>query len=643
MLAMDVRNSVEAALSDRNALDQNLDEWNDLYEMVVEENDFPFVGAANIFVPLIPTQVESLLAYIAAKSLVPRFYLVNGLTPEAAKTAGKVERYYNAELRRPRGDTNWYQQILRWLHFALRDGTGYMEAVWKYRTSKVKVLQKQLKTDVHEDTGMPIPVLDANGQPQYENVEVEVQDTYNDVDLRPRSLRDLIRIPASAPSVNDAIGVCAVDYLYEDQLKELAKGINESDHAGQFKLDAVELALSYTPNGTTEVPSSEQPTGALQEGRQVALGNGQGTQVSKFFANRGPIIVYRVHTRAYDLDGDGTPEENIIWVHATSWTMLGWMRYNYFTTLGGPVSCIRPFFAFAPFERPGQGDGFSVPGRLAGSQNEVNAQRNQRLNEGTLRIAPPWWKNRNANFEDDNFSWGPNQMIESDNFEDLRRFELPPIQQQAYIDENAIKQDATEYTGLSSMMMGQPTSGRRSATEMRQVAAAASVRLDMIVQNFRFANGTLINFVHALKRQFLNTDQHFTINNKHFTLTPEEINQDYLIGISGASDPMDLNTQRQEALAAYELFMKDPDIASNPMRRFALRRKFAETFNWSDIDDIIGTEQEAEQMVEAQQAQQQLAHIQQTLGAAANGQPQPGQGPAGPPQQRGAPAGMAPQ
>jgi hypothetical protein len=637
-LALDVRNTVEAALGDRAPLEENLDEWNDMYEMVTEEATWPFEGAANIFVPLIPTQLESLLAYIAGKALVPRFYLVNGLTEEACKSAARVERYYNAELRRQRGETTWYQQILRWLHLSLRDGTAFMECVWKYRKSKVKVKRKQLKTQDDPDTGMPLPVLDQeNGQPIFEDVETEIEDIYNDVDIRPVSLRNLITVPAAATSIHSAVAVIKVEYLYEDELKELARGIKESGE-GEFSDEMVEMALSYTPTGNSELPSSQQPTGQYEDGRQVGLGNAQGTQVSKFFANRGPVEIYRVHTRQHDLDRDGTPEENIIWVHASSWRMIGWMRYNYFTNLGGAVSAVRPFFPFAPFERPGTLLGFSIPGRLSGSQNEMNAQRNMRLNEGTIRIQPPWWKNRNANIEDDNFSWGPNQTIESDSFEDVRRYELPQLPQQAYIDEQTIKQDAHEYTGLSSMMVGQQSSSRRSATEMRQVAAATSVRLDMIVMNFRFANRTLVNFIHALKRQFLNTDQQFTINGHNFKLTPEEINQDYLIDISGAADPMDAGTRRQEELAAYEIFMKDPDIAGNPMRRFALRRKLAETFNWADVDDIIGTEAEVQEQMRAMQAQAMLQHLQQTgqsLGAGAPGGGQPGGRPpgAGPPQQ----------
>ena len=622
-----MRQTVEAALADRAPLEKNLDEWNDMYEMVTQQTDFPYVGAANIFVPLIPTQLESLLSYVAAKALVPRFYLVKGLTAAAEKDAGLVERYYNAELRRQRGDSTWYQAILRWLHLSLRDGTAYMEAVWKYRKSTIKAMQRRVKMEQDPETQAMMPVPGPDGQPQYEDVEIIVEDVHNDVELRPRALRNLITVPAAAKSVNDAMAAIAVDYLYEDSLRELIE-------ADVLDPEEVEMALSMVPSGTSELPLSPQPTGIYEVGRQVGLGAAQGTQVSKFFRNRGPIEVYRSHTRQYDLDKDGQTEENVVWVVKQSgWRMLGWMRYNYLANLGGAVQAIRPFFAFSPYERPGEGIGFAIPDRLAGLQNEQNAQRNQRLNEGTIRIAPPWWENRNANFEDDNFSWGPNQKIRSDAFEDIRRFQLPDIPQQAYMDEAQIGQDAAQYTGLTSLA---PTATRKSALQARQEFAFTSMRLDMIVMNFRFANRTLINFIHALKRQFIADDQQFaTASGQRFTLTPEQLGQDYQIDVSGASDPMDAASRRQEELAAYEIFMKDPDIASNPMRRYYLRRKLAETFDWADIDNIIGTEQEAQQMVQAQQAQQMLQHVQQTI----HGPGGPG-GPGGPPGGGGQPNGV---
>jgi hypothetical protein len=612
-LENDLRASTEAGLAGRADFERNLNDWNDLYEMKAAPTDFPFVGAANIFVPLIPTQVESLLAYIASKVLVPHFYLVTGNTAEAASFAPLVERYYKDQFRRQRGDSTWFQAILRWLHLSLRDGTAYMEAVWKYRKGSYKLKTRNMRTEPGPpgpdgQPGPPQPALGEDGQPQYDEGEETVDDIFNDVELRPRAARDLILVPSTARSVNEALDAIAVDYMYEDQLMELVE-------AGVLDADCVEDALNNVSSGATELGSSRQPTGAFDAGGQLQTGVGIGTQTSEFFKNRGPIEIYRHHTRAYSLDGGKHVQEIIAWEHAPTGRMLGWRPYEYMVNLGGPSTVVRPFFTFSCLERPNEALGFGIPERLAGTNNEMNAQRNQRLNEGTLRIAPPFWKNANANIDDDNFSWGPNQSITSDSFEDVRRYELPQLQQEAFIEESILHQDANEYTGLSQIAAA-ARDKRMSAAEAKQNAALTSVRLDLICMNFRFANRTLINFVHQLKKLFTTDTQTFTANGQTLTLPPEIFKYDFSIDITGASDPIDASSRRQEELGAYEVFMKDPDIATNPMRRFYLRRKLANTFDWADVDQVIGTEKDAMQQAQAQQAQAQLAHLIQALAQA---------------------------
>jgi hypothetical protein len=226
-------------------------------------------------------------------------------------------------------------------------------------------------------------------------------------------LRNIITIPAEAKSIQDAMAVVKVEYLYEDRLMEM---VND----GLLDKDEVEDALSFVPTGTTELATSQQPLNTYTAGDTLSIGVGQGTQTSKFFRNRGPIEVYRVHSKQYDLDQDGTPEENIFWIHASTWRMLGWTRYEYFNGL-------RPFFPFSPFSRPARLLGFSLVGRLAGLQNERDAIRNQRLDENSLRLSPPFVGKKGTSLEDNGFTWGPNETWWTENPQtDLIRLEQPP-------------------------------------------------------------------------------------------------------------------------------------------------------------------------------------------------------------------------
>lgn len=629
MLSKDLEDGVQEAMSARGTLNNNLRDWEALYEQYAEQKNWPWENAANIFVPLISTQIDSLVAYISGQVLVPRLFLVSGNTSSAAESAHLVERYYNAELKRQRGDTTWFEELVKWQHLAVRDGTAFMEALWKYKKTTIKAHDSQPRMKTDEQSGMPTQEVDDFGMPIYDRVEVNIEDVYNDVEWKVVELRNLLTIPAAATSLQDAMAVIKIEYLYEDQLNELVKD-------GVLSKEDVEYALSFVPTGATELSSSQLPVSSYTAGHQVNLGDGQGTQVTKFFRNRGPIEVARVHSRQYDLDLDGTPEENVFWIHTSSWRMLGWMRYEYFNGL-------RPFFDFAPFPRPNRLLGYSLAERLAGLQNELNAQRNQRLDEGTIRLSPPWLRRRGS-FMDSNkkFAYGPNEVYDVDDNSPtnppITRLEQGPLPEFGYMEEQLIKKDAQEFTGLSAPSIGQQSSGKRSAAEAKQWQAAAMMRTGLLAMRFRMAIRGLINFTHALKKQYLTTDQKFNSGTERFTLPLPILKQDYQLDVSGASDPIDAAARRTDTMTAVQMFMQFPLIAQNPLHQYALIRKGIEAMDWADADKIIGTEEELKQQLQqAQQQQQQAAAMGGQPGQPGQGTPpgggggQPPAGPAGPP------------
>ena len=396
-------------------------------------------------------------------------------------------------------------------------------------------------------------------------------------------------------------------------------------------LAEVERALSFVPTGSTELVSSPATTRNIYGWNAARSWEWtRNPDLVKFFNNRGPIEVYRVHSRQYDLDKDGTPEENVFWMHKNSWRMLGWMRYEY-------LNGLRPFFPFSPFPRPGRLIGFRLIERLAGLQNEENALRNQRLDEGSIRLGPPWNIARGTFADISDFAFGPTEVNEVDVPQGMtpnqmiQRLDMGEMPQYAFLEEQKIKQDAQEFTGLSNPMTGQQSSGRRSAAEAKQWQAAAMTRTGLLAIRFRMAIRPLINFVHALKKQYLTTDQQFTVNGDQLTVPLPVLQQDYQIDISGASDPIDAATRRSETLAAAEMFMQAFPmlVANNLAHQYALARKVGESLDWIDIEKIIGTEQEVQQ---AMMAQQEAAKQQQMMGGAAG----PGQ-PGGQPQQNGQP------
>jgi hypothetical protein len=537
-IAMNLRMSIQAALGDRQAYDLNLPAWNRTYEALPLTNQWsPWENASNLHIPFAATQMDAFVAYVAATALgTPRFYLVHGLTPEGQAGAPQIERYYNNELMRYRRFTpTWHAQHVEWIRYGARDGLGTMQCLWRKTKELMRVVTWNDRYD--EITGMP--VLGPSGQPVRDKAVNSLEvDGYNDVELTPIGGRNLILIPANAKSIQEAAAAVVVEYIYEDRAMEFVR-------AGIWDADEVEAALSYTPNGTSELTSSQQPISPYTAGEQISTGNAQGAQVIPTWKMRGPIEVYRCHTRQFDFDGDNQVEENIVWVHSKSWRALGPpMRFEYWDQ-------IRPLIEYAPLPRLENAQGFSLIERLAFADEEISRIWNQRNNVVDRNMTAPLLRAPGVDIEDDDMSWGLNRVWEARK-DDISVLQLPDVTPPTYEQEQSIKNYAQEFTGLSNPMLGQQNSGRRTAKEMSMIAAASNTRMNLIVMQYRIACRALINYIHRLNQQYKGNGEQPSLDQRtaRFQIDPMLLTLDVQIDVAGASDPVDEAARRTENLTA---------------------------------------------------------------------------------------------
>lgn len=614
-LSIDLLNGVNAALSARKDLEANLQDWMNLYDMVLaqEAATEPWPDASNVFIPIVPSQLDTSLAYIVARTLVPRFYIMSGFTDQAQQSAYLVERYYNAEFVRQRGPNTWYDRHVTWLHLGLRDGTAIMRAVWKRKKTKRNVVMYQPRMV------NGVPVIDQSvspPKPAYDKIvkQIEVTD-YDDVDLTPIALKDFFILPNEAYSIEEAVACGVTLWLYEADLEEMRQE-RAREGSGEFYPEAIERALSYVQSGvTSDVSSDPQGSQDKTAGGQIAIGINQGSQVSPFFKNRGPIKVHEIHSRQYDMIGNSPPQENIFYFHWQSQTLLGWMPYEYLTQE-------RPFFAFSPNPRPDRFYGYSMVERLAVLQGEINKMYNDRNNAIDLRLNPPRVKPAGMDWHDNSDGWAPGAEWEGEG--EIKVVQLGDIPIASYQQESLTKSYVTDVTGQNQPALGAQSSGRRTATENKIQAAATGTRNDLVAIRFRIACRALINFIHRLKLQYLEDDPTVQSGNQLFTLPREVLALDYRLDVSGATDPVDAASRLNQDIGLYQLLTTNPLVASNPMHLYAITRMVLEAAGRADISTLIGTEQDVQQMVQAQQQAAQQA--------AATGQPPPGQQPGQQPQ-----------
>lgn len=621
-VSIDAYQTVRASIDARNTLEQNLRNWLALVEADISDEDAAddrWEDCANLFIPTPSIELNAMVSYLALQVFTNRFIIVTGNTDDAAQTAPQVERYYNAEIMRERGETTWYNELLTTLYLGLRDGACPTKLTWNKTVKKVLTPVFDTVFDTDPVTEEQTPRTDKNGEIVSERRMVEQTiTTYDDVMTEPLQLRDFGLIPPTAPSVNAAVAAWTTVWFFEDQLRAMC----DDD---LLKWEECDKALSYVPSGTDEVASDSQGSYNKTMGRQVDTGIGQGSLTSKQFKNRGPIKCFQLHTRQFDFNGDDDVEENVIWIHEQSMRMLGWSPDEY-------VVPERPFKIWCPFPRPGMAFGYSLIEWLAAVTAEINAINNQMLDAADLHISPPFLEKPSVEITNKGRKWGPNATWYTDDMEAIKVLQLPPIPQEGPQLLSSLNQVVGRITGNDAPAVGVQSSGKRSATEARQRQAAQSTRSGLVAMRFRhFARGW-INYIHRLKLQYLPENPSFSVGDQHFTVSREVLARDYKIDIAGASDPVDAGTRKTEFLGFVMSIMKiAPAVVGKPTRLHRLLQKFCDVYDVVDADAIIGTDQEAVQ--DEQQMQQQQA--QQAAQAAA--QP-PGQAAAKPPGQNGAAA-----
>jgi len=190
-------------------------------------------------------------------------------------------------------------------------------------------------------------------------------------------------------------------------------------------------------------------------------------------------------------------------------------------------------------------------------------------------------------------------------------FRPPPLPQEITQFIGYLEKQISKVTGQNAPQLGAQGPGRRSATEQRTQSAATSTRLGLSVLYFRFFLREQINYIHKLYLQYDLIPEAgirgSTESGKEYIVTREMLQKDYTIDISGISDPNDIATKRNELVMLAGLVTKFPEIMGNAVHRRNFLAKILEAWQWPDIDDIIGTPEEAKQAMqqEAQAAQQQ--------------------------------------
>lgn len=590
---------VQFAIDAREELEANLDYYDALYEMQVQERDWPWPDASNFVVPFITAQLDTLAARLTGTIFVERFFLVNGNTAEAAQHQFEVERYYNAELAR----NNWVKAFYDCLHLALKDGTAVMEIIWKR-----EVKTRKFEIEVPQQDAFGQDITDPDGNPQTETQVQEIPiETQNGVVLNPVRLRDFLLLPSWQTSIKEAGGVARMRLFSEADLRAMVR-TKENPHGWLWE-EQVEEIINYRSEGESDINESLQSTRDYKINFQIDVTEDVANVVSEFSRQRGPFKCWLIFTDALDLDSDGQFEENVFLLHEASQICAGAMAFPY-------NHGMRPFVELTPIPRPDRFYGRSICELLRTVQEELNAIHNQRNDEISIRLSPPRYIKRGAIVNSQDGRWGPDTEYEVDDPTDVGILQLPPIDASSWQEEAGLAQYGYMITGASSPYNTQQGK-RQTKYEAQQNQAGQSVRLDLMAANIREFAKQVFWQIHHLTLQYGPENLETTVNiggqPEKLQLPKQILSLDYDFGIAGMGGPLDKQSRMQETMLVYSMLMQNPLVAQDPMHIYAVTRLVLETIGVADIETYIGTPEQLQQKVQqqAQQAQQQEQFQQQ--------------------------------
>ena len=116
--------------------------------------------------------------------------------------------------------SSYFSRQLDWLHLAVIDGTGILEVLWNRQVHRRRTVSYMPALD---DQG--VAALGPDGKPTSWTEQNDIVDitTKDYPELTPVPLKEFYLLPGEARSIEDAVGVARVLWLYEDQLDRMVR------------------------------------------------------------------------------------------------------------------------------------------------------------------------------------------------------------------------------------------------------------------------------------------------------------------------------------------------------------------------------------------------------------------------------------
>lgn len=530
---------------------------------------------SNISIPYTFTQVETVLPRLVESLFAARPYVtVKGREPGDEENAKNMETLLDWQM-------NERLDIQDIFHKGLKEmciyGTAVAYVGWKYKERKV--IRRQLQTLLDENNNPIIEVDPTTGEEveiaDYAAVEV-TETVWDDPDVKFIDL-GLFFVDPNATDIDDARYCGHVAYLTKSELEDMA----ERDESMKLKWD--EIPKDYRKNNVRNERMAAVGLPSVQE-ENVHDDDDRLYEVHYYWEDDKEVIIIN---RAY-LAKDG---ENPYW-HKK-----------------------KPYVKDVYTEVPHEFYGIGLVEMIEDLQDELNAERNMRIDYRAMNLRRMWKVRRGANIKLSDLRWRQNGIIRVDEMDDLQEIETANIGSDSFNQEGVIKQDIRDTTGAHDVVMG-TSGGSATATETMTKDNNASIRFRLIISSVekRLLVG-VTNLMIKNNQQFIDRDLVFRVTGEEdewVEMSPEDIQGQFDLMAAGSSVEPLANKEafKQRMIELYGVLSSDPFMQMYPEKRRNLLKKVLEAFDIKNTEELLPSEEdlmmEQQMMQEQQMIEQQL-------------------------------------
>ena len=574
---------------------------NDLMEGVKEPKNFPWQGSSNLHIPLIEIHITICHSVVSATMLDmdPIWYikvLIDGLGDNVDPD---IEKFLHWKSK-----TEWkIDETLSDIYWCVyRDGTGIGDLDW------VEEIEKQYDIKRYESVQefqaeFPDEIAAGVTKKQYQDyiktlldedmLQIEIEEDvekYNGPRLRVVELKNFIVVPTTSPTLDYAMVVADAFVQRANYFKQLAHASKGEE--SWLDKDAVDRMCTVT-NALDASPDQISQAQDQIEG----IAKTRITTPDEYWCMQGVLKI--------DLNGDGIEEKYLFLFNYKSKELLRFERYPY-------IHNRMKYIVWRFKKRPNRLLGQSLYDQLIDINDEVDTQHNQRVDSRTITTVPSFIKLEGVDFDptrkDQQFY--PGVTFKVTNFNALKQLEITQTDMgQSMQEEQNLMMLADMRTGASQSRTGRENARdpRASGKKLQQLVQQSNQRLDDHMRELRIGTAELGTQLLELCYQFC-PDQipypKYNPDTKAFVKQMMERkklrNRNMVLEVARTTMNDNPSQIVQRELTKYQLLVKDPFIGGMPKYHLELLRRLMTAWRERDIDKMMPSEEELEQMLQKQ-------------------------------------------